>query len=147
MIDVINEVLRNGIVQHKSGMFDFYQKRKLRSLINSRYVQGILLCLVLLVGWSAYTRYEIAAEMTERRKIAEQEAQVQQDRKDELQKQVEYLSNERGIEAEMRRQFDVALEGEKVVVIMEAEETVEVMPLDGASTTEQSTAPWYQFWR
>jgi len=147
VIDVINEVLRNGIVQHKSGMFDFYQKRKLRSLINSRYVQGILLCLVLLVGWSAYTRYEIAAEMTERRKIAEQEAQVQQDRKDELQKQVEYLSNERGIEAEMRRQFDVALEGEKVVVIMEAEETVEVMPLDGASTTEQSTAPWYQFWR
>lgn len=126
-------------------MIDFYQKRKLRAIINSRYVQGALLFLVLLVGWSAYTRFEIAMEMSDRRQAAEAEAKELQIKKDSLFEQVEYLSNERGIEAEMRRQFDVALEGEQVVVILE-DESPEVLPLS-TSTNEDSDSPWYLFWR
>jgi len=64
--------------------------------------------------------------------------------KDSLQEQVEYLSNERGIEAEMRRQFDVALEGEQVVVIVEPEAGLDIQPL--ATSTPEETA-WYQFWQ
>ena len=101
--------------------------------------------LVLLVAWSAYVRFDIAMEMKERRLQVEQEASLLQARKDDLQKQVEYLSNERGIEAEMRRQFDVALEGEQVVVILE-DEGPEVLPLTG-TTTEETIKRWYQFWR
>jgi cell division protein FtsB len=126
-------------------MFDFYQKRKLRQIINSRYVQGFLLFLVILVGWSAYTRFEIAMEMSDRRQAAEAEAQELQIRKDSLSKEVEYLSNERGIEAEMRRQFDVALEGEQVVVILEGGGPA-VLPLS-TSTAEEDEASWYKFWR
>lgn len=126
-------------------MIDFYQKRKLRKVINSRYVQGFLLFLVVLVGWSAYTRFEIAMEMSARRQAAEAEAQELQIRKDSLFEQVEYLSNERGIEAEMRRQFDVALEGEQVVVILE-NQSPEVLPLSTSSNLEDDTS-WYQFWR
>lgn len=125
-------------------MFDFYQKRKIRSLVNSRYTQGVLLGLVLLVGWSAFVRYQIAEEMSDRRELAAQEAALLRGQKDALQEQVEYLSNERGIEAEMRRQFDVALEGEQVVVIVEPEAGLEIQPL--ATSTEKETA-WYQFWR
>ena len=101
--------------------------------------------LVLLVAWGAYVRFDIAMEMKERRLQVEQEASLLQARKDDLQKQVEYLSNERGIEAEMRRQFDVALEGEQVVVILE-DEGPEVLPLTG-TTTEETIKRWYQFWR
>lgn len=126
-------------------MFDFYQKRKIRSLVNSRYTQGVLLLLVLLIGWSAFVRYQIAVEMSDRRALAEQEALLLQSQKDALQEQVEYLSNERGIEAEMRRQFDVALEGEQVVVIVEEEAGPEIQPLS-TSTTEEDVR-WYQFWR
>lgn len=126
-------------------MFDFYQKRKLRSVINSRYVQGALLLLVMLVGWSAYVRFEIAMEMAGRRELAQQEAAALQIRKDNLEEQVQYLSNERGIEAEMRRQFDVALEGEQVVVILE-DETSDIQPLS-TSTADNESTPWYQFWR
>ncbi len=126
-------------------MFDFYQKRKLRSVINSRYVQGVLLLLVMLVGWSAYVRFEIAMEMADRRELAQQEAAALQVRKDNLEEQVQYLSNERGIEAEMRRQFDVALEGEQVVVILEDEKS-DIQPLS-TSTTSNESVPWYQFWR
>jgi cell division protein FtsB len=125
-------------------MFDFYQKRKIRSLVNSRYTQGILLLFILLVGWSAFVRYQIAEEMSDRRERASQEAALLRSQKDALQEQVEYLSNERGIEAEMRRQFDVALEGEQVVVIVEPEAELEIQPL--STSTEEETA-WYQFWQ
>lgn len=127
-------------------MFDFYQKRKLRSVVNSRYTQIAIVLLVFAVGWSAYVRYDIAMEMKERRELAEQQVEELQHRKEELAEQVEYLSSDRGIEAEMRRQFDAALPGEKVVVIVEEENNEPVIePLSGTST--KSERRWYQFWR
>lgn len=125
-------------------MLDFHQKRKLRTILTSRYTQAVLLILVLIVGWSAYVRYEIAADMAERRYNLEDEASALEVRKLELEQQVDYLSHERGIEAEMRRQFDVALEGEQVVVIVDPEKDEEIQPL--STSTSQKNA-WYQFWR
>jgi cell division protein FtsB len=128
------------------SMFDFYQKRKLRGVINSRVTQVILVILILLMGYSAYGRYEIAMEMQERREIAEAEVQALEERRATLEEQVEYLSSERGQEAELRRQFDVALPGEQVVVIVEEEsEEVEILPL--STSTNESNKKWYQFWR
>lgn len=125
-------------------MFDFHQKRKIREVINSPFTQGLILVLVLVVGWSAYIRFETAMEMRERREKAEEEVVMLQDRKDSLEEQVQYLSDDRGIEAEMRRQFDVALEGEKVVVILD-EKKENVEPL--ATSTVEVEKKWYQFWR
>lgn len=128
-------------------MFDFYQKRKIRAILNSPITQGVILCLALMAGWSAYVRFDIAMEMRDRRVQAELQAQALQARKEALEKQVEYLSSERGIEAEMRRQFDVALPGEKVVVIVDdKEKDSEVKPLS-TSTKLKEKVPWYQFWR
>jgi cell division protein FtsB len=128
-------------------MFDFYQKRKIRAIVNSRYTQGVIVFLTLLVAWSAYVRFDIAREMNERRELAEIEANELEVRRDELQEQIDYLSNERGIEAEMRRQFDIAREGEQVVVILDDEtEESEIEPL-ATSTNESTSSPWYQFWR
>ncbi len=125
-------------------MLDFHQKRRLRTIATSRYTQGILIILVLVVGWSAYVRYEIAKDMAERRYSLESEASALEERRDDLEKQVEYLSHERGIEAEMRRQFDVALEGEQVVVIVDPEKEEDIQPL--STSTEEENA-WYEFWR
>jgi len=126
-------------------MFDFHQKRKFKIILNSPYTQGFILVLVLWIGWSAYVRYEIANEMYERRVQAEAQAKTLEEQKQKLEARVKYLTNERGIEAEMRRQFDVALEGEQVVVILEDEATVEIMPL--ATSTDNEKVRWYQFWR
>lgn len=125
-------------------MFDFYQKRKLRGFIGSRYTQAVLLVLALLIAWSAYGRFTIALEMQERRERVEAEAAALEARKDSLEAQVRYLSDERGIEAEMRRQFDVAKDGEQVVVIVDPQSENEIEPL--ASSTNEKV-PWYQFWR
>lgn len=123
-------------------MFDFYQKRKFRVVIGSWYVQVLVVVLTILVMWSAFTRYKIAEEMSERRVQMEQEVDVLQERKDSLQVEVDYLSDERGIEAEMRRQFDIAKEGETVVVIVDDDKEVETFT-ESVSTKEKR---WYEFW-
>lgn len=127
------------------SMFDFYQKRKLKSFLASPVTRGFLFVLVVLMSWSAYTRFQIAREMAGRRAEAEAETERLREQKAGLEGQVQYLSDDRGIEAEMRRQFDVALTNEQVVVIVEPEggETNA-----SSSTYQQESKPaWYEFWR
>ncbi len=128
-------------------MFDFYQKRKLRSRINSPITQGVILGLSLIVGWSAYVRFDIAMEMRERRIQAESQTAALEAHKTVLKDKVEYLSSDRGIEAEMRRQFDITLPGEQVVVIVEDDESKQEMSSTTNSLSEQRERAWYQFWR
>jgi hypothetical protein len=128
-------------------MLDFYQKRKLRAIINSRYTQAFILLLALSVGYSTYVRFDIAMEMMERRKNAEQQAAALLERKETLSEKVEYLSSDRGLEAEMRRQFDVALPGEQVIVIVEEEESEDPVVQPVGSSTERAKRRWYEVWR
>jgi cell division protein FtsB len=126
-------------------MFDFYQRRKIKSFLTMPITRIVLLILALLMCWGAYTRYEKAELVKVRRVEAEQELQHLKGQKDALEKQVKYLSDERGIEAEMRRQFDVALPGEQVVVIVDPQK-------DNASSSSstkkfEEDVPWYMFWR
>ncbi len=125
-------------------MFDFHQKRKLRTVLNSRITQGVLVFLSILVFWSAYDRYLIAKEMSDRRAGLEEEITSLKDRHEKLEGEVKYLSSERGIEAEMRREFDIAREGEKVVIILDDESATTVMPM--ATTSPAEARPWYKFW-
>lgn len=121
-------------------MLDFYQKRKLRAIMNSRITQAVLVAIVCFMLWNVFERYTIASTMSDRRALIEQEAAVLQAREASLEKEVQYLRDDRGIEAEMRRQFDIALPGEEVVVILEDENATAVTPL--ATSTEESTSWW-----
>jgi len=123
-------------------MLDFYQKRKLRAICNSRITQGVLVVVAFIMLWNAFERYTIANMMGERRERVEQEAAALEARKASLEAEVEYLRDERGIEAAMRRQFDIALPGEEVVVILEDETAVEFEPLATTTPTESSWWPW-----
>jgi len=123
-------------------MLNFYQKRKLRSILNSRITRAVLAVLAGLMLWNAYERYVIADMMSDRRVLIEQEAALLQSQKAELEAQVQYLRDDRGIEAAMRRQFDIALPGEDVVVILEDEDSEsEIQPLQ-AQVESTSWWPW-----
>ncbi len=125
--------------------FDFYQRRKLKTALAAPITRVLLFVLVIMMSWSAFTRYQIASDMDGRRASAERELNDLKVKKDSLSKQVQYLKDDRGIEAEMRRQFDVALDNEQVVVIVE--------PETDETNTAQSTykkvedPAWYMFWR
>jgi len=122
-------------------MLNFYQKRSWRTVLYSPITLTFLMMISLYLAYVTYNRYVIEREMSSRQLDAENELKTLEQRRDTLQKKVDYLSNDRGIEAEMRRNFDVAREGEKVVIILDDEiATNNIEPL--SSITPTTTRPW-----
>ena len=95
-----------------------HAKQKKRSLILIRISVAILSLLAILLGFSVIERLRVEREMADRREAAEAELQRLTERQQSLEQQVEYLSNDQGVEAEIRKHFDVAREGEQVVVLV-----------------------------
>ena len=91
-------------------------------MITSRITLGVMLVICAALVFSVYDRYVIERKMAERRADKEAELRELEERKADLEEKVEYLSHERGIEAEIRSHFDVAREGEQVVVLIEDED-------------------------
>lgn len=120
----------------------FGRKKNIFDYIYSKPTIAVLMILVGFLAVSVYERYQVEREMAERRVATEEEYNLLQERKIELQKKVDYLAGERGIEEEVRKHFDVAKEGEQVVILLGEE----------ADPVQEPPAPekrkkWYQFWR
>ena len=126
-------------------MLEFYQKRSWRTILHSRVALGLALLLCLGMAHIVYERYTIQEEMIGKEAEAQAKLNVLEARKSDLEKKVQYLSNDRGIEAEMRRNFDVARPGEQVVIIVDKEASTTDQPLPKMQT--EDVPHWYEFWR
>ncbi|MFM2339664.1 MAG: hypothetical protein RLZZ360_300 [Candidatus Parcubacteria bacterium] len=125
-------------------MLQFYEKRSWRGVLKSWWVVGILGTVCIFLLWVVIDRYTIERDMANRRAEAEVRVSELVGRKEHIKDKVEYLSSERGMEAEMRRNFDVAQPGEQVVIIVDEEKSdSDVTPLPPTP----DTPPWYIFWR
>lgn len=91
-------------------------------LFFSRITLLVLAVLCVMVSFAVYDRYEVEREMYSRRVELEEDLNMAENRRAVLEEKVDEISHERGVEAEIRRNFDVAREGEKVVVLVEPEE-------------------------
>lgn len=87
--------------------------------MHSYITAGILLVLCVGLSFSVYDRYVIEREVSGRLSEKELELKEVADRRATLEGKVEYLNGEQGVEAEIRKHFDVAREGEQVVVLVE----------------------------
>lgn len=126
-------------------MLEFYQKRTWRTIFHSPIALAIAIIICLVMIGVVYDRYAIEREMIGKRVEVEAKLQALELRKAELEAKVQYLSNDRGIEAEMRRNFDVARPGEQVVVILDNDASTTIVdPLPKMRVEEP---PWYVFWR
>lgn len=106
-------------------MFDFHEKRKIRQIVYSKVFIGSLLVLSLLIAHSAYERFRVERDMALKRDEKAEELLKLKERASVLESKISHLENERGIEAELRSRFDVAKEGEQVVVILDEKATDE----------------------
>lgn len=100
-------------------MFDFHEKRKIRNIIYSKIS---ILAVVLLTVWLSFSvveRFSVEREMAEKKERKIDELAELQKRAALLESKVDHLENDRGIEEELRSRFDVAKEGEKVVIILD----------------------------
>lgn len=126
-------------------MLQFYEKRSWRTVVKSPGFLAFLGLLCLLLAVIVFSRFSIERDMAARRVEAETELAELAGRKRVIEEKVEYLSSERGIEAEMRRNFDVAQPGEQVVIILDKDaDTSAIQPLPPPAP---DTPRWYEFWR
>ena len=104
----------------------------------------LLLCVPLFI--SVHERLTIEREMAARLYELQQEKNELLERKESLEERVQYLKDDRGIEAEIRRHFDVAKAGEQVVIILD-DESKEELKATSALKAAPTPSPWYMFWR
>lgn len=122
-------------------MASFGKKKTITYYLYSKPVIAILVIIAGYMSFAVYHRFTVEREMAQRRYEVEEEKQELIQRKALLEKKVEYLSGDRGIEEEIRKHFDVAKEGEQVVIIVD-KETEEKTP----TVKVEVPKPWYQFW-
>lgn len=134
-------------------MFDFHEKRKIRRIIFSKTVIGILFALTILLSFSVFERYTTAREMQKKLDDKYAELNALTLRAQTLEKKVTYLSDERGVEEELRSRFDVAKEGEQVVILIDSKQsrkaTTSANYEDNQTdtyTVKQSFFSWFKFW-
>ena len=121
----------------------FGKKKSYADWLYSRPVIVVLVILVVLMTVAVFKRFGVEREMYARRMAAEQEMQAALERKKSIAEQVEYLEGERGIEEEIRKHFDVAREGETVVILMGEDKEATTVSAEPAAPAPK----WYQFWR
>ena len=120
----------------------FGKQNTYKEYIYSKPVVFGLVLIAVLLSLSVHERYGVERDMSERRVMSETELERLQERRVQLEKRVEYLEGERGIEEEIRKNFDVAKKGEQVIILV-GEEEKEGVPIE----PEIEKYPWYQFWR
>ena len=124
-------------------MASFGKKKPFTEYFYSKVTIFILSIVGLFLAASVYERYTIERLMSERRMETEIEKNDLIERKQLLEEKVEYLSGDRGIEEEIRKNFDVAKEGEKVIILVGEEKEPEPISSDDGTEVKK----WYQFWR
>jgi cell division protein FtsB len=128
-------------------MFDFYEKRKLRGIIFSKITAGALFLAAGFLAVSAYDRFVAEQGTRERREERAAELMRAQQKAAALEAKVRWMESERGVEEAMREQFDVAKQGEEVIVIVD-----ESLPADGKKSEvfplpeEESFLKKLEFW-
>lgn len=128
-------------------MFDFQEKRRIRSLVYSKVTVGILLALTLMLSVSVYERYSVEREMAEKRDAKAEELKDLEERKVMLEGKVEHLKESRGVEEELRSRFDVAKEGEKVIVIVGKDQEARAGSVSAEIEEEEgSFFSFFKFW-
>lgn len=116
-----------------------------KKILLIRFFLLITFIAVIFMSLSVFERFRIEREMNERRDVAEADYEALLLRKDDLGEKVDYLSKESSIESEIRKHFDVAKEGEQVVIILDDDPGSVITPLIAPPALPPT--PWYIFWR
>ena len=135
-------------------MFDFHEKRKIRSILYSRPVVFVIMVVTILLSISVYNRYSVAKDMEQKLEAKKQELRELEERAHLIESKVEYLEDERGVEEELRNRFDAIREGEQVIIFLddsgaeksEAEQGGSESDVDIDESSWHSLLDTFKFW-
>ena len=123
-------------------MREFQEKRKFNKLIHSGWLQiflGIVLLALIFSTVKVYKKSRMSAQKSQ--EIKEEMAKLEK-RNAELAAEAARLESESGREGEIRKRFDVAKPGEKILVIVD--KTSEDVKINGA---ENNVGFFSRIWR
>jgi len=116
-------------------------KKNVQLLYSWPAIAGLAVVIVLL-SQSVWERYQVKRGMEIRFVAAQSEYEAFKQRREELTEKVEYMQGARGVEEELRRNFDVARPGEQIVILTGAVPALLVDALESPPSP-----PWWQFWK
>ena len=123
----------------------FQKRSKFKTYLYSPITSVVLFIVAVTLSFSVIERYQVARDVSDRTSEVQNELKSLEERKLQLEDRVLYLENDSGREAEIRKHFDVAREGEQVVIIVD-----DVQLKSSVSSTSESSVvdnePWYKFW-
>lgn len=93
-----------------------------RKRLYARVIVSVLLAVSVVCFIWAYNAYSKYRESRQYAKEVREELATVLQREEELRAKIAYLETEEGVEAEIRNRFNVAKEGEEVIVIVDNEE-------------------------
>jgi cell division protein FtsB len=100
-------------------MREFQEKKKIRRFIYSKGAAFILIVVTGFVGYSTVKIYLKSREAMARAEQTQKELEELRARKAELEKEVNRLSGEAGVEEIMRKNLNVHKPGERVAIIID----------------------------
>lgn len=126
----------------------FEKKPTLTHYLYSKPVIILIIIAVAFLSRSVYDQFLVERETAARQAAALEELNKLNERREGLEENLDRLSEERGIEAEIRRNFDVARPGEQVVILTgKVPDSMATSALPPASLSTSSPTSWWQFWR
>ncbi len=123
-------------------MREFQEKRKLRRAL---YSKTSLVFLIILIGFMSKATWNVYVKAQESRhnsESAQKEYNSLKARHDFLKAEIENLNTTEGKEKEIRQNFQVSKNGEKIVVIVEATSTVNTQAEEQTGLKKA----WGSFW-
>jgi len=100
-------------------MLEFQEKRRIRSIIYSKWVSALLIVFLIIVGSATLNVYDKQKEVKKAKIKSAEEFNRLQNRATELEASIVNLETERGLEEEIRERFGVVSEGEKVIIVVD----------------------------
>ncbi len=104
-------------------MEDFQQKKRWRSVLESKPVLICLVILLLLFAWGVIGLFNKMQMTRENRRLAENKLMESQKKKEIFSNDVAKLQSQEGIEESIREKFPVVKEGEELIVVVDDKNT------------------------
>ena len=101
-------------------MFDFHEKRKMRSLLYSIPSLVLLGIIVFLLMYSVWGVFQKERETQTKKEVRSEVLNGFLERETELQTEIDRFNTKRGIEEEIISRVDVARPGEQVLILVDA---------------------------
>ena len=99
-------------------MFEFYEKRRLKRVLYSTPMLGVLGMIAILMALPAWGAYQKATDTHLARLTVAGELRALAHRERELQTEIDRLSTSKGIEEEIRSKYEVGRTGEQLILVV-----------------------------